>query len=112
MTNGTCNALTGCAVSLGGSEVKWFTLPCAQEFAGFFMILVYAYERRVASSLLCKGLEHLDNTMSAYSKRYPKNGCAKNFKQIIGGALTHIGGVSGCHYDFGHGSLKRRWLLV
>ena len=89
MTNETCNALTGCAVSLGGSEVKWFTLPCAQEeFAGFFYDSCVRRGIYVASSLLCKGLEHLDNTMSAYSKRYPKNGCAKNFKQIIGGVLS------------------------
>ena len=88
-TNETCDALSGCPVSLGASEVSWFTLPCSRkEFAGFFMILVYAYIVYVASSLLCKGLEHLDNTMSAYSKRYPKNGCAKNFKQIIGGVLS------------------------
>ena len=73
-TNETCDALSGCPVSLGASEVSWFTLPCSRkEFAGFFMILVYAYIVYVASSLLCKGLEHLDNTMSAYSKRYPKN---------------------------------------
>jgi Ca2+/Na+ antiporter len=87
MANETC--VKGCPVSLGGSEVEWLTLPCSQqEFAGFFMILVYAYIVYVASSLLCQGLEHLDNTMSAYSKRYPKNGCAKNFKQIIGGVLS------------------------